>query len=210
MRYLAWLLIFLCEFSVAWAKPVSFKDGWGIMVAAQEDWADYQLNYSVTNRYSVGASEYYRRSEESTTNFGMAQFNYLLQRWNELDSQGNIYGSLGFGGSYDSVHDQSVAGYAAIEADYETRRIYTLIAAETLQAAHGVAFNRLRARVGIAPYLAPFEALQTWIIMQVEQMPEMEDETTLTPLLRFFYNNLALEAGISTEGKVFVAAMVHF
>lgn len=207
---------FLLAFSVvvlaqqAWANPVSFKDGWGIMPAYQRGWADLQVNYSFTNRYSAGFSNYYREGEDSNANFTLGQFNYLIKRWNELDSQANVYASAGAGGVHDSDDGGAFAGYGALEVDYETRRVYTLAGAETLQAANGVAFNRLRARAGIAPYKAPFDALQTWIVFQADYMSEMDDSTVLTPLLRFFYNNYAFEAGVSLDGDPFFAAMAHF
>jgi hypothetical protein len=121
-----------------------------------------------------------------------------------------VYGSVGVGGRHDSEHDDSLAAYGGLEADYETRRIYTLIGAESLQSPSGVQFNRIRGRVGIAPYKASFTSLQTWIITQVDYMPEMDDRTVVTPLLRFFYNNYALEIGAGLNGKVFLAGMAHF
>lgn len=192
------------------ANPVSFRDGWGIMPAFTPDWNDLDVNYSLTNRYALGASSFYRKGEDSTATFGIARINYLVKRWNELESQGNLFVSGGIGGRHDSMEDDSIAGFSAIEGDYETRRIYTLLGYETLQSPNGVDFNRVRARAGIAPYLADFNSLHTWIVTQVDYMPEMDDETEVTPLLRFFYNNLALEVGVSLRGNTFLAAMAHF
>ena len=107
----------------AWANPVTFKGGYGIMPAYNKDWFDVQANYSVTNRYAVGASSFYREGKDSTAEFGIGQLNYLVKRWNESDSQANINASVGLGGRHDSVNDDAVAAYGALEADYETRRI---------------------------------------------------------------------------------------
>ena len=203
------VLFFFAVPRLALANPVSFKDGWGIMPSYGKDWSDLMVNYSITNRYALGVSQFYRQGEKSTATFGIGQVNYLLSRWNELDSQANIYASTGAGGRHDSVRDDSFAGYGSLEADYETRRIYTLLAAETLQSRRSD-FNRLRWRGGFSPYKAPFEALQTWLLVQVDYMPEMHDKTTVTPLVRFFYNNYALELGVSLDGKPFLGAMAHF
>ncbi len=194
----------------SFANPVSFKDGWGIMPAYTPDWSDFEVNYSFTNRYSIGVTDMYRKGKNSTANFTFGEFNYLIQRWNELESQANIYASIGTGGRHDSVDKEAVAGYGRLEGDYETRRIYTAIEAESLQSPGSVDFSRIRYRAGIAPYLAPFTSLQTWIIAQVDYMPEMKDEVTVTPLLRFFYNNYALEVGVSLDGKPYLGAMAHF
>jgi hypothetical protein len=181
------------------------------MPAYNKDWFDVQLNYSVTNRYAVGASSYYRGGKGSTAEFGIGQFNYLVKRWNEFDSQANVNASLGFGGRHDSVAHDAVAAYGALEADYETRRIYSQVSAETLQSDANVQFSRYRVRAGMAPYKAGFEALNTWIVMQVDIMPEMDESVRVTPLVRLFYNNVVLEAGASIdEGTPFVAGAAHF
>jgi len=196
--------------NLAYANPVSFKDGWGVMPSSGKGWRDLQVNYSVTNKYAFGLSEYYRKGRDSKADFGIGQFNYLIERWNEMESQANIYASVGIGGRHDSVHDDGFAGYGALGADYETRRIYTLLAGESLQSANGVDFNRIRYRAGIAPYKAGFESLQTWLFLQVEYTPEMDDKVKTTPLVRLFYNNYALEVGVSLDGDPFLGAMAHF
>jgi hypothetical protein len=209
----SWLLplIALTVSRSAHANPVSFKGGYGVMPAYNKDWFDVQLNYSVTNRYAIGASSYYREGKDSTAEFGIGQFNYLLKRWNELDSQANVTASVGFGGRHDSVKDNGVAVYGALEADYETRRIYSQVSAETLQSDDNVQFSRYRGRVGVAPYKADFDALNTWLVMQVDIMPEMDESTRVTPMLRLFYNNFVLEVGASLgEGTPFVAGAAHF
>jgi hypothetical protein len=209
--HLVILFVILFNPPVLFANPVSFKDGWGIMPAYTPDWSDLEINYSFTNRFSIGANLLYRDGSDHRATFGVFEGSYLFKRWNELASQANIYGTLGVGGRHEMhTDDDAVAGYLRLEADYETRRIYTVLLGETVQSAGDVDFNRLRYRLGVAPYLAPYDALQTWLIMQVEYMPEMDDETVVTPLLRFFYNNYALEVGVSLEGEPFLAAMAHF
>jgi hypothetical protein len=205
---IALALLVFCE--IAHANPVSFKGGYGIMPAYNKDWADLQLNYSTSNRRSLGVSSFYREGRESSATFGIGQYNYLLKRWNELDSQANVNASLGVGGRHDSKENDALAGYAALEGDYETRRVYSQLSAETLQSEASVHFSRYRARAGFAPYLAPFDGLQTWLIMQVDYMPEMENSLRLTPVARFFYNNFAFEGGVSLQGIPFVAAAGHF
>ena len=211
MRLILLVLVFCMTASrPASANPVSFKGGYGVMPAYNDDWSDLQVNYSVTNRYSLGISSFYREGKDSSATFDLGQFNYLLKRWNELDSQANVNLSLGLGGRHDSHDDGALAGYGALEADYETRRLYTQLSAETLQSRDSVQFNRFRGRIGFTPYVAPFDALQTWVVIQVDEMPEMHESSRLTPLLRFFYNNLVLEVGVSIEGTPFVAGAAHF
>jgi hypothetical protein len=180
------------------------------MPAYNKDWSDLQANYSFSNRQSAGISSFYREGKESTSEFGIGQYNRLLKRWNELDYQANVNLSTGLGVRQDSEHSGALAEYGALEADYETRRVYTQAAAETLQSSAGVHFSRYRGRFGIAPYKAPFDSLQTWIMVQVDYMPEMDDSFRVTPLGRFFYQNFAFEAGISLQGIPFVGGAAHF
>ncbi len=180
------------------------------MPAWNKDWSDLQLNYSYDNRHSVGVSGFYREGLDSTASFGMGQFNYLVQRWNELDSQANVNLSLGGGGRHDSQHDDSLAGYGALEGDYETRRLYSQLSAETLQSAAGVHFEKYRGRIGFSPYRAQFDELNTWLVLQVDYMTEMQDPFRLTPMVRLFYNNIAMELGSSLQGLPFVAVLAHF
>jgi len=193
-----------------WAKPVSFKDGYGVMSSYSGYRSDLEVNYSVSRNYAVGLSTInLLNNEDGTAKFQFFQFNTLLKRWNELDSQGNIYLSLG-AGAQELKDDTSLAGLASVEADFETRLIYTSLLSESLLSADKQNFHRLRYRAGFAPYKAPFELLQTWIIAQVEYTPQLENQFMLTPVLRFFYDNIALEVGSSTEGKIFIGTMLHF
>lgn len=204
----AFLLLLLP--SPTFANPVSFKDGWGIMPTFTPDWSDLQLNYSLSSKHAVGASLMYREGKDRTATFVLGQYNLLLKRWNAPESQANLYLSGGAGGRHEEGGSDAVAGYAAFEANYETRRVYTSASGESLRSPDGINFTRLRYRAGFAPYKAPIDELQTWIIGQFDYMPEMKDEISVTPLLRLFYNNLALEIGVNLEGTSFLAGMAHF
>ena len=218
--YLLWSILTVTP-STVFANPVSFKDGWGIMPTFTSDWSDVDINYSLTSRDALGVSEFDRNGRETSANFGIVRYNRLIKRWNEIDSQANIYASVGVGGAL-TARDDAFAGYAALESDYETRRVYTLFGVESLQSSaqarsrkdnrkeNRVQFNRLRYRAGVAPYTAPFDSLHTWLIVQVDYMPEMEDRVVVTPMLRLFYNNLALEVGIGFNGQPSLGAMAHF
>ena len=199
-----------CWSSVASANPVSFKGGYGVMPAYNKDWADLQLNYTYTNRQALGVSSFYREGKDSSSSFYMGQYNHLLKRWNELDSQANVNLMVGAGGRHDSRHDDALAGYAALEADYETRRLYSQLSTETLQSGSEVHYERYRARGGVAPYKAAIDELNAWVVLQVDYMSEMNDEWRITPMARLFYNNVAVELGVSLQGIPFVAAAAHF
>jgi hypothetical protein len=180
------------------------------MPAYNEDWADLQLGYSFTNRQALGISGFYREGLDSSTTFGIGQYNYLLKRWNELDSQANVNVMMGGGGRHDSRHGDALAGYLAVEADYETRRIYSQVSAETLQSGSVVHYERYRGRAGFAPFKASFDEVNTWLVLQLDYMTEMHDPCRVTPLVRLFYDNVAFEVGVSLQGIPFVGGAAHF
>lgn len=189
------------------AHPVSFKDGFGIMPTYMAERQELELNYTYRHESAVAFNIINIEGDKDIT-FYLPQFNHKFYRRNSLDSQANIYGSLGLGLA-DQRNDTGPAGLAAIQADYETRRIYTLVYGEHLQA-EGEGLNRIRYRAGFAPYLANFEELNTWLIAQVEYTPELRDEWTITPLIRLFYSNYLVEFGVSLEGDPFIAGIFHF
>lgn len=201
--------IFLSFSAPAYGHPVNFKGGLAVMSSYDSERADTEVNYSLTRRYAVGVSDINIRRDGSRVNFVTPQFNYLLARRNELESQSNLY--IWGGPGWRSYRgDDSVSGLAGFQADYETRRIYTLFSGETLQSSSDLDFSRLRYRAGFAPYLASYEGFHTWIIGQVDYMPDYGDRFRVTPLLRFFYNNILFEAGSSTDGDVSVNLILHF
>lgn len=189
------------------AHPVSFKDGYGVMPGYTEERQELEINYTYDPSNAVAFNTINIDDDKDIT-FYLPQFNHKFYRKNELDSQANIYGSVGLGIA-DHKDDTDLANLLGIQADYETRRIYTLFYGEHLQT-EGEGLNRLRYRIGVAPYLANFEELNTWFIAQVEYTPELNDTWTVTPMIRLFYSNFLVEAGVSLEGKPFFAGIFHF
>jgi hypothetical protein len=67
-----------------------------------------------------------------------------------------------------------------------------------------------RARIGIAPYLANYNDLNTWIMFQVDHHPSKHDHFVATPLIRFFYKTYLLEVGYSSDQHVMVNWTMQF
>lgn len=190
------------------AHPVSFKDGFGVMPGYSPERSELELNYSFNSDTAAALNLIEIERDDSKVRFVLPQINHKFFRRNAPESQVNIYGSLGLGGVRENG-DSAVAGLAALQADYETRRIYTLLYGEHIQTEE-LNLNRFRYRFGVAPYLANFEDLNTWFIGQVEYTPQLDQEWTFVPMVRFFYNNYLLEVGASLDGDPFVAGIFHF
>ncbi|MEL6830649.1 MAG: hypothetical protein AAFO63_10980, partial [Pseudomonadota bacterium] len=129
----------------------------------------------------------------------------LLKRWNAKNAQANVYlkGSVGQADPF-GEDDAELAGFIGVGADWETRRWFTSYEAR----AYDLGFNqtaRQSARIGVAPYIGDYGDLHTWLMLQVENQPESDTPTTLTPLVRFFYDVQLLEIGYTPETERFMA-----
>ena len=195
--------------SSSWAHPVSFKGGYGVMPEYTPSRTDLEVNYSFSRNKAVGISGVWAETEDGDMTMFIPQFNYLAFRENNRDSQANIYLSLGLGGA-EFKDNTDFVGMASIQADYETRRIYTLAHAQTIQSSGESELNHFRYRLGFAPYIAGYEGVHSWLIGQVDYSPEMEDEWSVTPMVRIFYDNYLFEAGVSLKGQPVLAFISHF
>ena len=212
-----WFAVSLCIFADrALAHPVNFLDATAVMPSFTATRQDLEVNYTFLPKFAFGVESIRIDDDKKQETLVIPKLNYKLFRQNELDSQLNIYLTAGVGIGDASVNSgddwhRSIAGQFAMQADYETRRIYTLFSAERLELATGQNdMTSLRYRLGAAPYLANFNDVATWLIAQIEYTPDVKHETTVTPLVRFFYKKYLLELGCNTRGEPFAAAIVHF
>lgn len=186
------------------ARPVSYPGGWTFMTMNDGDKNTAHLHYSPTAKTSLGYKFEYWRDKEFTLN--AVQMNNLLKRWNQKDSQANLYLKSGLGVAYSDDSDfdgeTSAAGFTGIAADWENRRFFTSYENRYTEAGEIDDFYQQSARVGFAPYEGDYGDLHTWLMLQVEHMPEADNNFTVTPLVRFFKDVHLLEAGMNTRGEV--------
>jgi hypothetical protein len=132
--------------------------------------------------------------------------NNLLKRWNQKDSQANIYLKSGLGIAHsDTVsfdNETQAAGFTGIAADWENRHLFTSYENRYTEAGNIADFYSQAAREGWAPYEGDYGDIHTWLMLEMEHAPEAEENITLTPLIRVFKDVHLLEAGMSTRGDV--------
>jgi len=198
MNYKKFFLIaFLFVPSIAQAKPISYVGGTMVMQDNDETGSTLQLDYTVTPKYAVGL---YAKQEQGGKDFFTVgpQFNYLVKRWNLEDGQGNIFSITGAGTSrYEG--NENASAWTGILADYETRRVFYSYEARLMYVDTIEKSTWQRARVGFAPYLANYEDLNSWLMLQVDYHPKKDHSTVVTPLLRFFYKTNLIEVGVSNR-----------
>lgn len=165
------------------------------------------LNYTVSGRDTVGLMSQYERSSKFW--FHNLQYTKVLGRWNQDDSQGNLYFTAGGGGA--EIKDRFRSGaMAGIEADWENRRFYTFYKNSLTKIDGQITEFREQARLGIAPYLGGYDDLNTWFIFQLDHTPQERKNFVATPLIRFFYDTYLIEFGISTNKTALFNFMTIF
>lgn len=191
------------------AHPVSFQGAWGLMSYNQETERELTLNYSFRSSFA-GAASFYKFN--NTVEAYIPRVNFLLKRWNNDDSQGNIYLSVGYGVEK-SFNESSGLGLTEVDADWESRKYY--FAAQYAQFFRNSSdlvprddFRRSKGRIGFAPYLAEYTDLNTWFILQVEKKEDLDPE--MTQFVRLFYRNVLLELGAPLNGGWAFNFMSHF
>lgn len=197
------VIVYSLAAAPAEARPVSYPGGWTAMQQNNGDYSSLHLHYSPTFQDSIGL--YSERNWAEDWHFTGLQYNRLIKRWNETGSQANLYFKAGVG-QVDQFGpgDVDLAGFVGIGADWETRRWFTSYEARAYDLSFDQSF-RLSARIGVAPYIGDYGDLHTWLMLQVENQPESETPTTVTPLVRFFYDVQLLELGYTPETDRFMA-----
>lgn len=178
----------------------------------QEDSINWQVSYSLRHWFSLGVDYAYDNMTptEPAKNYVLARANYLVKRWNAPDSQGNIY-IYGGGGALEQGGEKDTAWLYGLDADWETRKIYTAAKAQFLDSSDTQLQSMYQARLGIAPYVTSFDKLHTWVIAQIQYYPEAYDEKwRVGPVMRFFIDNVLWEMGVTSRGSWTFNTMVHF
>lgn len=182
------------------AKPLSYPGGF--MVMQENDFTGNTLSFDYTITPNYAAAFYYKRErgEDDYQTLG-PQINTLIKRWNLPDGQGNIFNMTGAGITHEG-NDNEFSAWTSFLMDYETRRVFISYEPKLMYAGDIDKSFSQRARVGVAPYLANYDDLNTWLMVQADHNPKKDDNFVVTPLVRFFYKTTLVEAGYSSNDEV--------
>lgn len=204
------ILLILAAFHSAevFAHPVSYQGATSVMSYNKDQENELLVTYSFKS-YFAAALEYYKVEKVTYT---VPRLDFLLKRWNNEDSQGNIYLSGGYG-TERSFDEQVGVGFASAEADWESRKYYTSLQynrffRKDTANADRTDFEDTKLRAGVAPYLADFNEINTWLILEAEKMNDKSVQ--LTQYVRLFYKNVLIEVGAGFDGGWAFNYMVHF
>ena len=194
-------ILFFLLVSNAFARPVSYSGGTTVMQRNDSIRNLLHVHYSPTYKYSVGYKGEYLRNSKIHLN-GL-QLNNLLKRWNLPAAQGNIYLKSSIGNAK-KLENNELYAFTGVAGDFETRR-YFVSYNNMYYKSDGNIISQFEqsARVGIAPYVADYGNIHTWLMLQVTHTPELEgDEIIVTPLLRLFKGSNLAELGVSFDKKI--------
>ena len=217
-------LLFL---STAHGRPILYAHSTTAMAEYREGvMKEAQLLYAPSSRWSIGVghlelSDTGPRHEHEVT-FG--RLNLLVKRWNLESAQSNIFVWGGAGRSTITIapsptpapgdHDhgeppvpgqphtfQETAWNSGAQFDFETLRTYF---AASSDAHYSSTFLHRTDTVqfGVAPYKHEAGTLATWLVVSASHYAgDIEENTEVALLLRFFRKHTWLEIGATTEGK---------
>jgi hypothetical protein len=211
MKHLILLIVLLFSLR-SFAHPVIYQGGTALNSANMAEYSNNYLMYSVSNRWAVGADHWRFSKNKKNTEAGLIKFNHLLWRFNGDDSQANIYlhGGVGAVDQEWGKRGTHALYMGGAEVDWETRSLYTAIKRYQFHAPGKLDLSMTQARLGISPFYADFNSLQSWFMLQFMHIDQVVEEVMITPMVRFFYHNVLWEMGSSTRGDWMLNLMVHF
>lgn len=205
MKYFLGLLFSLSAYS----HPVAYQGAYSFMSINNSEMSENTLIYSPKYWLGLGVKSVQSENEK----WNNLHLGFLLKRWNEFNSQANIYA---FGGpgivsirqEDDSFKDESFMRYG-VQADWESREYYTMIKYNGAYSKNETS-EEFQARVGFAPFIAGFNDFNLWAILQYQHMPFETEQTRVTPILRMFYKTVLWELGSSLDNNWNLNFMVRF
>lgn len=207
ISFLSLYLIFIYS-STVFAHPVSFEGGTMFTSSYSKNWIEQELNYTFSPSSSFGLNQFRITEKDETRDYLIPRLSERFRK-NSLDYQANLYLTAGLGSRIDEDSSR-LSKLIGIQVDYETRRIYTLGLAESIIDNDAQPRTHLQYRLGFAPYKSNFHEVATWLITQFDYRPFKDDKISVTPILRFFYQNLLFEVGYDLDRNISTTFMMNY
>ena len=102
------------------------------------------------------------------------------------------------------------ASYGEFAFDWETRRYFTSYATNFMKSESVDSTFMQKTRLGIAPYISGYGALHTWLMYELNSMPEYDDTLISNFVLRLFKSTNLLELGIDQNKNTTINFIKRF
>jgi len=216
------------------ARPILYAHSVTLLADYRADaMKEAQISYAPTAflSFGVGHLELDGAGPGHDHEIDYLRVNALARRWNFESAQANIFVWGGAGRSHLTIapdapdagqHNHGpvtdggpivlneTAGNVGGQIDYETRRIYASLATDS-QFASSFTHRMDTVQLGVAPYEHEAQGLATWFVVSATRFSgNVQRDTQVSLLLRFFKKFAWVEVGATTEGKAQARVMVSF
>ena len=210
MHRLLFLIVFFISINV-FSRPVSYTGGTTFMAMNNGDKISSHIHYSPKYFYSLGYRFEYWKDKDYVNHF--LQGNYLVERFNNTDSQANIYLKTGIGTStyLEGDKDYNKSYFIAGSADWETQKLYSNYEVRYSDIENIEDFILHSGALGFAPYVGNYGDLHTWALYTF-QYNEDKNKNKLThgPKLRFFKKTNLIEIGINNRKDLILNLIIRY
>tara|TARA_B100000214_G_scaffold37871_1_gene23784 strand:- start:81 stop:683 length:603 start_codon:yes stop_codon:yes gene_type:complete len=193
------LIILLSSVS---AHPVIFKNGKVFWITQNPSFNDIRLGVSKTNSWLIGGRLLEDRKSNET--FALVNNNYLAKRWNNRNSQANLYllSSVGL-----NTRNSKSMGTIGIHGDWEDRRFMVMQMIEHFSHNSALVSNT---RLAYSPYTVDYSKTSTWLIAHYRiEYNDDQYSYMFFPVIRLFKKNYLFEIGYNGNDS-FLSFMTHF
>ena len=193
------LIFFL---SVLSAHPVIFKNGKVFWLTQNPNFNDIRFGVSKSSNWLIGGRFLEDRKFNET--FALINNNFLAKRWNNRNSQANLYllSSVGL-----NTKNSKSMGTVGLHMDWEDRRFMVMEMLEYYSHSSALVSNT---RFAYSPYIADFSKTSTWLIAHYRiEYSNDKYSYMFFPVVRLFKKNYLFEIGFN-RGNSFLSFMTHF
>jgi hypothetical protein len=211
---LAFALALALAASAVAAKPIAFARGTTVMFEeGAGTMREAQAFYAPRYWWSLGAGWLELVGDETRIErrIRYARANFLARRWNLPNAQANVFAWGGLGRATGDDFEGSVGvRNIGVQADYETRRVYTAFRSDLHDA--GPFSHRIDTlQLGWAPYAHDYDTVATWFVLQARTYTGgLYDGVEPALLVRLFKGGAWIELGATADGRLQAMAMFNF
>ena len=193
---------FIFFLSAISAHPVIFKNGKVFWLTQNPSFNDIRFGVSKSSNWLIGGR--FLEDRNSNETFALINNNFLAKRWNNRNSQANLYllSSVGL----DTKNSKSM-GTIGLDGDWEDRQFMVMQMLEYYSYSSAVVANT---RFAYSPYTADFSKTSTWLIAHYRvEYSNDKYSYMFFPVVRLFKKNYLVEIGFNRDNS-FLTFMTHF
>jgi len=189
-------------FSSVAAHPVIFKNGKVFWVTQNPSFNDMRFGVSKTSNWLIGGRILEDRKSDET--FALMNNNYLVKRWNNKNSQANIYLLSSVGLNTENSESMATVG---IHGDWENRQFMVMEMLEYYSYNNAWISNT---RLAYSPFKVDYSKTSAWFIAHYRVEYNNDSYSYMFfPVIRLFKKNYLFELGSNGKNS-FLSFMTHF